>query len=301
MLLRQLGKTVYNINPSHVPENLRFLPHSDQIRVFEASDNQGEASRDAARMAEVEVIFVLDGNSPTRMRGMEEAIMRSPAIKAVIDHHQEPVQFAAAYAIDTDACSTAELVYRLLVRLETRDAKEYLTKPLATALYTGIMTDTGNFRFPRTTADVHRIIARCLEVGVEPYFVYDSVFNQNPINRSRLLGQTLSQLQTFHDGKFCLMLVSQEMMRQTVTTVDHIEGFVEQTLGLQGVQMGAIIVELADEIKISLRSKGSLPVNTIAGFFGGGGHINAAGCRTSTMSFEEVQKTIIRLAGEVLQ
>jgi phosphoesterase RecJ-like protein len=293
LLLRQLGKTVQNVNPSHVPENLRFLPCSDEVLVF-------DAERDTSVLAEADVILVLDGNSPSRMRGMEEAIMRSPAVKAVIDHHQEPVEFARAYAIDTEACSTAELIYRLLTRLEERDGKTYLTKPLAEALYTGIMTDTGNFRFPRTTSDVHRIIARCIDVGVEPYYIFDSVFNQNPMNRSRLLGLTLANLQTYHNGKLCMMLVSEAMMRETETNVDHLEGFVEQTLGLRGVQMGAIVAEMPDEIKISLRSKGSLPVNKIAGFFGGGGHINAAGCRTKTMSFREVQETIVRLSAEYL-
>ena len=290
-LLRQLGKTVHLVNPSHVPENLRFIPGSEEIRVF-------EAERDTALLASVDVLFVLDGNSPSRMRGMEEAIMRSPAVKAVIDHHQEPVEFANTYAIDTNACSTAELIYRFLVLFEKRDGKTYCTKPLAEALYTGIMTDTGNFRFPRTTPDVHRIIARLIEVGVDPYYIFDSVFNQNPMNRARLLGKTLATMQTYHDGKLCMMLVSHAMMLETGTNVDHIEGFVEQTLGLQGVQMGAIVVELPNEIKMSLRSKGVIPVNKIAQHFGGGGHINAAGCRTTSMSFTEAQETIVRLARE---
>ncbi len=290
-LLRQLGKTVHLVNPSHVPDNFYYLEGSKEIRVF-------DADRDTALLAGVEVIFVLDGNSPARMRGMEEAIMRSPAVKAVIDHHQAPVEFAAAYAIDTEACSTAELIYRFLAHLEKRDGKTYCTPALAEALYTGIMTDTGNFRFPRTTADVHRIIARLIEIGVEPYAVFDNVFNQNPMNRALLLGRTLSTMQTFHDGRLCLMLVSQAMMRETGTNIDHIEGFVEQTLGLQGVKMGAIVVELPDEIKMSLRSKGTIPVNKIAAHFGGGGHTNAAGCRTSAMSFAEAQETIVRLAKE---
>ena len=293
LLLRQLGKTVYNVNPSHVPENLRFLPGSEEIRVF-------EAERDTAILASVDVLLVLDCNSPSRMRGMEEAIMRSPAVKAVIDHHQEPVEFASVYAIDTEACSTAELIYRLLLGFEKRDSTHYCTKPLAEALYTGIMTDTGNFRFPRTTADVHRIIARLIESGVEPYAVYDKVFNQNPMNRARLLGATLATMQTYHDGKLCIMLVSHAMMLETGTNIDHIEGFVEQTLGLQGVLVGAIVVELPQEIKMSLRSKGTIPVNKIAQYFGGGGHINAAGCRTTTMSFTEATEMIVRLTKEYL-
>lgn len=288
-LLEQQGKTVLCVNPSHVPDNLAFLQGADTIRVF-------DEKQDSTLLAGADVLLVLDGNSPSRMRGMEDAIMRSPAKKAVIDHHQDPVQFADAYAVDTDACSTAELIYRLTQLYGTRDGKDYFTKALAEAVYTGIMTDTGNFRFPRTDSDVHRIIAHLIDVGVEPYYVFDSVFNQNPMNRARLLGETLSTMQTFHNGKLCIMFVTQTMMRATDTNIDHIEGFVEQTLGIQGVQMGAIVVEMADQVKMSLRSKGTIPVNKMAGHFGGGGHINAAGCRTTTMSAEEARQTIVEIA-----
>jgi phosphoesterase RecJ-like protein len=292
-LLRQMGKTVYCVNPSHVPENFRYLSGSEEIRIF-------EAARDTALLASVDVLMVLDGNSPARMRGMEEAIMRSPAKKAVIDHHQEPVAFADVYAIDTDACSTAELIYCLAMLCGNLKSADYVTKLLAEALYTGIMTDTGNFRFPRTDSDVHRIVAHLLDAGVDPYYIFDSVFNQNPMNRARLLGATLAQMETYHDGKLCMMLVTQAMMLATGTNVDHIEGFVEQTLGLKGVQMGALVVELPNEVKISLRSKGTIPVNKMAAHFGGGGHVNAAGCRTSTMSASEVQRTIVEIAAPFL-
>jgi phosphoesterase RecJ-like protein len=297
MLLEQLDKTVVCVNPSHVPENFTFLHGSSTIHIFDTKQPQNQ---DRTRLADVDVLFVLDGNSPARMRGMEEVIMQSPAKKAVIDHHQEPVKFADMYAIDTDACSTAELIYRLVTAFEQRDEKTYITKPLAEALYTGIMTDTGNFRFPRTTSDVHRIIARLVDIGVEPYQIFDNVFNQNPMNRARLLGETLSTMTTYHNGALCIMLVTQEMMRQTNTTVDHIEGFVEQTLGIQGVQMGAIVVELPDQIKMSLRSKGTIPVNKMAAHFGGGGHINAAGCRTTTMTASEARQTIIEISAPFL-
>ncbi len=294
LLLEQRGTKVWCMNPSHVPENLRFLPESASIQVF-------EESRHTELLAKVDTIFVLDGNSPARMRGMEAAIMASPARKAVLDHHQEPAEFAHAYAIDTDACSTAELVFRLVRVLETREGSKYLTKNIAEALYTGIMTDTGNFRFPRTDSDVHRIIAEFLDAGVEPFTVYDNVFNQNPMNRARLLGATLATMQTYHNGKLCIMLVTHEMMRSTETNVDHIEGFVEQSLGIQGVEMGALVVELPDQVKMSLRSKGSLPVNKMAAHFGGGGHINAAGCRSTTHSAAEAVQEIIRISKEYLK
>jgi bifunctional oligoribonuclease and PAP phosphatase NrnA len=288
-LLLQLGKTVSLINPSRVPENFRFLPGSEHIRVF-------DEQRDSALLSGVDVLFVLDGNSPARMRGMETAIVNSSATKAVIDHHQEPAAFASLYAIDTEACSTAELVYRLLAHFPDVP----LTREIAEALYTGIMTDTGNFRFPRTTPEVHRIVAHLMEAGVEPYTIFDNVFNQNLVNRARLLGATLSTMELHEGGKLCMMLVTEEMMRQTGTNLDHIEGFVEQTLGIQGVRIGALVVELEKSVKMSFRSKGTIPVNKIANFFGGGGHINAAGSRTETMRMGEAKQKIIDLAATLL-
>jgi bifunctional oligoribonuclease and PAP phosphatase NrnA len=296
-LLRQMGKTVHCVNPSRVPENFRFLQGSEEIRVFEAEQDTTVLTN---LLAGVDVLMVLDGNSPSRMRGMEEAIVRSPAKKVVIDHHQEPMQFADIYAIDTDACSTAELIYCLAMLCGNLKSENYLTKPLAEALYTGIMTDTGNFRFPRTDSDVHRIIAHLLDIGVDPTYIFDSVFNQNPMNRAWLLGATLTQMETYHDGRLCMMLVTQAMMLATQTSIDHIEGFVEQTLGLKGVQVGALVVELPNEVKISLRSKGTIPVNKMVAHFGGGGHTNAAGCRTATMTADEAKQRIIEIAAPFL-
>ncbi len=284
-LLTQLGKTVHIVNPSAVPKSFRFLQGSEKIQVFDDSQH-------TALLASADVLVVLDANAPSRMRGMEAAIVGSPARKLVIDHHQEPQPFAEMYAVDTEACSTAELISRLVVLV----GEEQFTRPLAECLYTGIMTDTGNFRFPRTTADVHRTIARLIEAGADPTYIYENVFNQNPLNRSILLGKALSDLRLYHDGKLCVMTVARAMMQETGANEDQIEGFVELTLGLEGVQMGALVVELADMVKISLRSKGEIPVNQIAKHFGGGGHINAAGCRTHQHSFQRAQELIVEFA-----
>jgi len=290
-LLTQLGKTVTMLHPTPVPENFRFLQGSEHIQTFDAAQPVHTQA-----FAQADVLVVLDANAPSRMRGMEEAIINSPAQKLVIDHHQHPQPFADVYAVDTEACSTCEIVARLVQIV----GDEYFSKPLAEAVYTGIMTDTGNFRFPRTDAEVHRIIARLLESGADPTFIAEQVLNQNPFQRSLLLGKALSGLQRFLDGALCLMTISQAMMQETNTTEEHIEGFVEQTLSIQGVQMGVLVVELPKQVKISLRSKGSIAVNGIAAHFGGGGHLNAAGCRTDQYSFAEVPTVIVELAKHVL-
>jgi bifunctional oligoribonuclease and PAP phosphatase NrnA len=283
-LLRSLGKTARIINPTPLPYNFRFLHGSEAVETF-------DAGKHASFLASADVLFVLDANAPSRMRGMEEAITNSKATTIVIDHHQDPAPFADLYIVDTEACSTAELMYNLAGQLHLPS----LSKAFAEAVYTGIMTDTGNFRFPRTDAGVHRIIAELLECGVEPFHVYDHVFNQNPFARSLLLGNALTGLELHVSNRLCIMTITQAMMRSTNTNEDHIEGVVEHALAIAGVQMGALIVELPTEFKISLRSKGAIPVNRIAGHFGGGGHTNAAGCRT-TLSLPEFKQILIELA-----
>jgi phosphoesterase RecJ-like protein len=290
-LLTTLGKSACLINPSPVPENLRGIPGWERIEVF-------DAKRHERAFANAEAIIVLDGNSPLRMRGMEAAILRSAAFKMVIDHHLAPIKFADVYAIDIDASSTAEMIYRLVGLFERRDNANYCAPDLARALYTGIMTDTGNFRFPRTNAEVHRIVARLIESGVDPSAVYDGVYSQNSLSRARLLGRALSSMEIHCAGAFCAMTITRQMMQESGLAVEHTDGFVEQTLTVRGVSVGAIFVELDDHIKISLRSKGVFPVNDIAAHFGGGGHLNAAGCRAVNIGLEEARAAVLRLVGE---
>lgn len=287
--LRSSGKTVTVVHPSAVPYNLLFLPGASEIQVFDPQQH-------TTLFHSVEALVVLDANAPSRMTDMEALIRNSTMTKYVIDHHQDPQNFADVYAIDTESCSTAELVYRLI----TVWGKPPMSQAIAECLYTGIMTDTGNFRFPRTTAEIHRIIAALMDAGADAPTLYEQVFHQNPYNRALLLGMALSGLQLFHNARMCMMTVSRAMIEQTGATEDLIEGFVDHTLGIQGVQMGILVVELADMVKISLRSKGSLAVNQIARHFGGGGHINAAGCRTKHHSFQEVQNLLVQLSAQYL-
>jgi phosphoesterase RecJ-like protein len=295
-LMRSLGKAVRVIHPTPLPLNFTFLQGSEAIETF-------DVARHTEALNTADVLCVLDANAPKRMRDMETLITCSPARKLVIDHHQDPQPFADVYAVDVEASSTCEIICRFADILSSQAASKRTlwTQAFAEALYTGIMTDTGNFRFPRTDAELHRMIARLIEAGADPTFIYENVINQNPFNRALLLGRALSGLQLFHNGKLCMMTVSQRDLAETGTNEDNVEGFVEQTLSLQGVQMGVLVVELSDQIKMSLRSKGAMAVNQIAAHFGGGGHLNAAGCRTKTHTFEQAQKLIIELSANVMQ
>lgn len=283
-LLKNLGREVTIINSSPLPAQYDFLEGSNDIRQY-------TPERDDELLRSCDVLFVLDCNAPKRVKTMEEIVTSSPVRKVVIDHHLEPKPFADLYVVDVDASSTAEILWRLTDHY----GREYFTREIAEALYTGILTDTGGFRYPRTDAELLRMVARLIETGVDPTYVYEKVYNRGALNRTRLLGRALVSLRVFHHGRLCIMVVSQEMLREMEASEDLTEGFVEHTLSLDGVKVGVLVVEMADMVKMSFRSKDRIPANTFAEFFGGGGHLNAAGARTQNYTLEGVVDAIVDL------
>lgn len=288
-LLRALGKEVCIINSSPVPDNFTFLGGSEEIREY-------APERDDETIAQADVLFILDCNAPKRVQAMEHSVVASPAKKVVIDHHLEPQPFADVYAVDFEASSTAEILWRLVGLY----GEQAYTKEIAEALYTGIHTDSGGFRHPRTDAELLRMAARLLEAGVDPTSIYERIYNQGSVERARLLGNALSQLQVFHNGELCIMVVSNAMLQAASASETLTEGFVDHTLALAGVRMGVLVVELPDMVKMSFRSKGAVSAKACAEHFGGGGHYNAAGARTTTYALQEVVERIVDIAREHL-
>lgn len=284
-LLRRMGKKVVVINSSPLPAPYDFLAGSDEILVY-------TPERDDPVITATDALFVLDCNSPKRLRTMESIVQYATVPKVVIDHHLEPKPFANLYVVDTDASSTAEILWRLVRTI----GEHHFTKEVAEALYTGIFTDSGGFRYPRTDAELLRMAARLLEAGVDPTYMYEQIYNRGAISRTRLLGRALANIQVALDGRLCILTVTRDMMRQADATEELTEGFVEHTLALDGVRIGVLIVELDDQVKMSFRSKGQVPANAFAEMFGGGGHLNAAGARTRDYSVTVVERRIIEVA-----
>lgn len=285
-LLRNLGIAARVFLPSPAPDNLRWLDGAENLEVFSP-----ELTSDIERAS---CIVVLDLNSRSRLRDLGSAISRSSAMVINIDHHTLPEDFANVAWIDTDACSTCIMVAELARHAGVRDPS------MALCLYTGIMTDTGSFRFPRTTAEVHRIVADLLEQGADPVRSYDLVMNQGSVLRARLLGEALRSMELHANGRLCVMVLSSSILAQYGCTTDDTEGFVHHTLSLTGVDMGILIIELASEIKCSFRSKGDVGVRDLAARYGGGGHIYAAGARIPGRRLEDVVTDVISAAEQVL-
>ncbi len=281
-LLRSRGKTVHMLNHSETPYYYGFLDPNGQIQQF-------DEQRHSALVHEAGVIFVLDTNQPERLGTLKPFVLESRAKKICIDHHLDRTEFADVYILDEDSAATSEIMYHLL---EYLDGNRF-TPEVATALYTGIMTDTGSFRFPRTSADLHRRVAHLIECGADPVTIYQNVYEQGTLGRLQLLGKVLSTLQTAHDGKVASLQATREMFRETETREEDTDGMINYTLSIKGVQVGLMFTELQDNVKVGFRSKGDIAVNKLAQEFGGNGHMNAAGARVTGAKVHKLAAKII--------
>jgi phosphoesterase RecJ-like protein len=284
---REIPCRIVNCDP--VPENLTLL---DGDGIFETWDE----GRHADLVMNADCLVALDFNQPGRVRGMETALLESKATRVVIDHHMNPRPFAAHYLSVTDASSTAEIVHDLI---ET--AGGTITQEIALGLYVGIVTDTGSFRFDRTTPRVHHIAATLLERGVDPSTVFRRIYDDYPIGRTQLIGRILSGIDQYCGGRATIFSVTRRMLEETGTGVDDVENVVNYGLSIRGVELTALITETDDGCKVSFRSRGRYSVNDIAGGFGGGGHRMAAGARVEGGDVSSLRSRIRDVFCQVLE
>ena len=273
LVLRELGHEVQVVLPNAPAAFLHWMPGANAILSL---DKDAPASRTA--MSECEVLFCLDFNRPDRVSGLEDSL-RAATFRVLIDHHQDPADFAAIAFSDVTACSTCQMVYDIVHALG-HDA--LITAEAATCLYTGIMTDTGSFRFSSTAPHTLRVAARLMELGAVPDQIVSSVLDDNTEDRLRLLGFALSErLRVMPElGTALITLTKEDLARHNFKPGDT-EGLVNYGLSIRGIRLAAFFVERGDLVKVSMRSKGALPVNRfLSAHFEGGGHFNAAGGAT---------------------
>ncbi len=290
-ILKELEKKVYIINHSSTPYNMEFLDKDNKIEKY-------DVKKHAEIFNEIDVIVALDFNRPDRSVSMQEAINKSPKTKICIDHHQDPDNFAAYYFTGTEYCATGHIIFDFIKK--TGIIK--LNFETAYAIYAAIMTDTGSFRFDRTTPEIHRIAAELLELGVAPNDVFDRLYDQSKFSKLKLLGESLESLQLYgKKNEICFMILKQEMFRRLNAVESDTENFVNYTLSVEDVKIGFLIIELKDGFKVSFRSKGRIPVNKLAGEFGGGGHTNAAGARIHNGKLDDYLPKILSRTEEYLK
>jgi phosphoesterase RecJ-like protein len=270
--LIQKGHHVSVITPTDYPYFLHWLPNNSDVIIY--TDNKTESEK---LVAEAALIFCLDFNTLSRINELGELIRAADAYKIMIDHHLEPEDFDDFRHWNINACAAAQQVYDFIVNVLNDGAS--LNKDIATCLYTGIMTDSGSFRFPSATSTVYRIGADLIDLGAEHWKIHQLVYDNATENRLRFLGNCLTnKLEILREYNAAIITVTAEELKKYDIVTGDTEGIVNYALSINGIKLAAFIIERPDRVKISLRSTGDFPANEICKkYFNGGGHRNAAG------------------------
>jgi len=287
--LKKQGKNVKVIVPDDFPFFLKWLPESEHIILY---DENKEIANTIINNADL--IFTLDFNALHRTGDMQEVLSSASAKFIMIDHHQQPDNYAEVTYSDTSICSTCQMVYHFIDALEDINT---IDTDIANCIYTGIMTDTGSFRFRSTTSITHRVIANLIDIGIDNAKIHQNVYDSNSYNRLQLLGKSLTNLKVIPELNTAYISLSAEEQNEFNAQKGDTEGVVNYALSLQGIKLAAIFKEDQNSklIKISLRSKGDFSVNEFSrAHFNGGGHTNAAG-GASKLTLEETLDKFISI------
>jgi phosphoesterase RecJ-like protein len=286
LALNHLDKKVTLYNASPIPAVYRFLPAVERI------------VRRIRKAETYDVALVLDCGDLSRVGQASATISQIPVV-INIDHHISNTGFGDLQLIDANACSTAEIVYRLIKTL-----KVPLDREIAISIYTGILTDTGSFRFSNTNQAAFAICHEMTELGVEPHRVAQHVIGTYSLERIKLLNLALDSLEISENGKMSVMTVTNALFDFTETQPEDVDGMINYARRIQDVKVAALIQEQRNgrsksegrrRFHVSLRSDGSVDVAAIAAAFGGGGHAGAAGFQVET-SLIKLKSDIITLA-----
>lgn len=286
--LIQKDHKVTVITPNDYPAFLSWMPGDKKVIDFSK-----KAAAAKKLVAQAELIFCLDFNSLKRIDKLGDEVAKSKAIKFIIDHHLQPEDFAKYMLHNVGACSTCELIYEFISLMGD---KKLLNKDIANCLYTGIMTDTGSFRFPSTTTKTHAIIADLMKAGAENSEIHNRIYDGNTVDKIKLLGYCLGEkLTVMKELNTAYFSLTDKELKKFNYKKGDTEGVVNYALSIEGIKFAAFFVERDGIIKTSFRSKGSFNVNLFArAHFEGGGHANAAG-GMSPLSMKDTLKKFVSI------
>ncbi|EPR39231.1 phosphoesterase RecJ domain protein [Desulfococcus multivorans DSM 2059] len=268
LALEKSGKRTTMYNESPIPAVYRFLPAVDRI-----------VSRIDRNTTPFDAVVILDCSNMDRI-GRLAADAASLGVTLNIDHHPSNTGFGDLQYVDTGACSTAEMVYRIVKAIGVS-----MDRDISTAIYTGILTDTGSFRFANTNQTAFSICLEMTENGVDPYTVAQHVYGTYSIGRIKLLNLALDSIEIAENGKLSFMMLTRDMLEETGTQPEDVDGMINYAKSIKDVKVAVLIQERAgnddsrnkNNFYVSLRSDGSVDVAALAASFGGGGHHRAAG------------------------
>ena len=280
--LKTLGLEPIVIVPNDFPKFLKWMPEAKKTII---ADYKRKMASDAIKDADV--IFCLDFNAHNRIGIVGDWLANATAKKILIDHHQQPEDFDFVYS-DVTIPATCQMIYHFIEALGKEDL---VNQNIAECLYTGIMTDTGGFRFRSTSATTHRIVANLIEKGADPAMITSNTWDTNTVSRLHLLSLILGRIELVKDGKVAILYLKRDELKEFGFEKGDTEGFVNYGLSIAGTKMSAFFMEdlYEDFIKISFRSKDDVDTNAFArAHFHGGGHINASGGKC----FKNIHETI---------
>ena len=297
--LRTLGKDATVVVPDQYPDFLHWLPNSEKIVRYDKHREKGDMLLKIA-----DLVFCLDYNAPSRVDEMEGALMSSKAVKVLIDHHLKPDVPADLVISEPAACSTSELIFRIVWQLQ---AFEQQSRQFAVPVYCGMMTDTGGFTFNSSRPEIYFIISQLLTKNIDKDKIYRNVYHNYSENRLRLMGYVMYKklvvLPEFHAAFYAL--TKEELDRFHFVKGDA-EGLVNIPQQIKGLKLSISLREDTDKpntVWVSLRSVDDFPCNLMAEqFFNGGGHLNASGGRLNCSvdeAIETVKQAIIAFSDQL--
>lgn len=271
LFLRAKGKCVTVVVPNAFPEFLGWLPSAAESIVYETSKDEAVAA-----LSEADVLFCLDFNALSRLGELGEVVSALAVPRLLVDHHLQPDDGFAVQISEPAACSTAELVFRLIYRIDS----SLLTHDIAECIYTGMMTDTGSFAYASNRKDIYIIISHLIAAGIDKDLIYRRVFYNYSPNRMKLLGFMMyDKLRVYPAYNSALLTLTYKEMRRFCVAKGDTEGLVNMPLQIKGIRFVCFLrEEVPGKINVSLRSVDDFPCNNVAAeFFAGGGHKNASG------------------------
>jgi len=291
--LRRLGKSVTILNDDDLPDHLAWLPEAGRIETLV----EGDVAQQKA-LAEAEVAVVLDTNAAERLGELAEPVRQGGTEVLLIDHHTEPEDwFDHAFQRDT-AAATAELICELI---DEAGRPDLIDAQIATTLYTGLMTDTGSFRYSSVTPQVHRTTATLLERGgISPAPIHSALYDNRSLASLRLLGRALERIQLRYDGAVGYTSITPEVLEAAGAGPEDKGDLVSHVMSVQGVRAALLFTETEGGTKVSFRSEDDTHVDGWARRFDGGGHRNASGAYLEGYSLERALRDVLGAAPQFI-
>ncbi len=276
------GHHVTPVSPGELPDFLMWMPGVAQLLNYEAQPKESLAA-----LAAADLIFCLDFNDFSRTKHLTQQLADATQPKILIDHHLFPKPVWDYGMSIPEKSSTCEMVYDFI---NLNGDNHLIDLDMAACLYTGVMTDTGSFKFPATTASVHTMAADLKRLGLDHTRIHEEVYDSWSEGRMRFLGYVLiEKMEIFHKYNSGLITLSRKDQNLFKAQSGDTEGLVNYPLSISGIKFATLITERSDEVKLSFRSKGNFDVSSFAReYFDGGGHFNASGGRTKTSFIDTI-------------